>query len=62
MGKEAARIGYFDCLERGQVRMVRKRAGGGYFTILTPPSGTSADEARRLPEPLGSPRRRATPG
>ncbi len=41
MAKEAARVGYFDCLERGLVRMVRKRVGGGYFTILTPPEGSS---------------------
>jgi hypothetical protein len=42
MAKEADRIGYFDCLVRGHVRMTRKRVGGGYFTILTPPEGTSA--------------------
>ncbi len=42
MEKETARIGYFDCLVKGLVRMVRKRKGGGYFTILTPPAGTSA--------------------
>jgi hypothetical protein len=41
MQKETARIGYFDCLVKGLVRMVRKRKGGGYFTILTPPQGTS---------------------
>jgi hypothetical protein len=39
MAKEAARVGYFDCLERGLVRMVRRRVGGGYFTILTPDEG-----------------------
>ena len=33
--REAARIRYFDMVERGQVRMVRRRQGGGYFTILT---------------------------
>jgi hypothetical protein len=26
----------------GQVRMVRRRVGGGYFTILTPPEGAAA--------------------
>jgi hypothetical protein len=26
----------------GQVRMVRRRVGGGYFTVLTPPVGTTA--------------------
>jgi hypothetical protein len=41
MERETARIGYFDCLVKGLVRMVRKRRGGGYFTILTPPAGTS---------------------
>ncbi len=42
MERETARVGYFDCLEKGLVRMVRKRVGGGYFTIFTPPEGTSA--------------------
>lgn len=40
--REAARIGYFECFEKGLVRVVRRRQGGGYFTILTPPAGTSA--------------------
>ena len=39
MEAETKRVGYFDCLVKGLVRMVRKRRGGGYFTILTPPSG-----------------------
>ncbi|MEU5862420.1 MULTISPECIES: hypothetical protein [unclassified Nonomuraea] len=39
--READRIGYWHMLAKGQVRMVRKRLGGGYFTVLTPPSGTS---------------------
>jgi hypothetical protein len=39
--KEAQRIGYNKMLVKGVVRMVRKRNGGGYFTILTPPEGTS---------------------
>ncbi|MFI6595126.1 hypothetical protein ACIBHX_02700 [Nonomuraea sp. NPDC050536] len=38
--READRIGYWETLAKGQVRMVRKRAGGGYFTVLTPPAGT----------------------
>lgn len=42
MARETERIGYFDCLVKGLVRMTRKRRGGGYFTILTPPTGTSA--------------------
>lgn len=40
--REAHRIRYWDMLARGQVRMVRRRTGGGYFTILTPWPGTSA--------------------
>ncbi|NUR87576.1 MAG: hypothetical protein HOY71_26135 [Nonomuraea sp.] len=38
--READRVGYWETLAKGQVRMVRKRAGGGYFTVLTPPAGT----------------------
>ena len=41
MEAETKRIDYFDCLVKGLVRMVRKREGGGYFTILTPPAGTT---------------------
>ncbi len=39
--KEAQRIAYWDMLAQGQVRMVRRRAGGGYFTLVTPPAGTT---------------------
>ena len=39
--REAKRIGWFSMLEKGQVRMIRRRVGGGYFTILTPPAGTT---------------------
>lgn len=39
--REANRIGYWEMTERGLVRMVRRRREGGYFTILTPPEGTS---------------------
>ncbi|GLI03636.1 hypothetical protein [Phytohabitans aurantiacus] len=46
MAREAARIGYSRMLDRGVVRMVRRRDKGGYFTILTPPEGTS--ETRRI--------------
>ena len=42
MAKEAERIGWDDMRVKGLVRMVRKRQAGGYFTILTPPAGTSA--------------------
>ncbi|MGX7674506.1 hypothetical protein [Plantactinospora sp. DSM 117369] len=40
MARESARIGYPTMLVKGVVRMVRRRAGGGYFTVLTPPGGT----------------------
>src|SRR5579864_2123484 len=43
--RESKRIGYSDMLVKGQVRMVRRRQGGGYFTILTPPD---AKPARRV--------------
>lgn len=42
MEREANRIGYWDMLVKGLVRVVRRRYGGGYFTILTPPEGASA--------------------
>ncbi|GAB2668546.1 hypothetical protein GCM10027169_32910 [Gordonia jinhuaensis] len=41
MERECRRIGYLQCLHTGQVRMIRRRAGGGYYTILTPPAGSS---------------------
>lgn len=41
MDREATRIGWSGYLEKGQVRIVRRRVGGGYFSILTPPQGTS---------------------
>jgi hypothetical protein len=39
--KEADRISYWSMVEKGRVRMVRRRAEGGYFTILTPPENTT---------------------
>jgi len=41
--RESRRIDYRSMLVKGIVRMVRRRigGGGGYFTILTPPEGTS---------------------
>ncbi len=39
--REAARIDWASMLHKGQVRMVRRREGGGYYTILTPPAGTT---------------------
>jgi hypothetical protein len=44
--REARRIGYPEMLIRGQVRMVRRRRGGGYFTILTPPGDATRPAAR----------------
>ena len=38
---ETERIRWSDMLMKGQVRTVRRRLGGGYFSLLTPPSGTS---------------------
>jgi len=38
--RETRRIGFPEMLVTGQVRMVRRRQGAGYFTILTPPPGT----------------------
>lgn len=46
LAREAARIRYPDMTALGQVRMVRRRRDGGYFTILTPPAGTS--DTRRV--------------
>jgi hypothetical protein len=40
--REAKRISYPDMLVNGQVRMVRRRQGGGYYTILTPPDAIPA--------------------
>src|SRR5215472_11782747 len=40
--RERKRIGYDQMLVKGQVRMIRKRAGGGYFVILTPMAGSAA--------------------
>lgn len=41
MEREANRIRYHEMLVKGLVRMVRRRAGGGYFSVLTPPDGQS---------------------
>jgi hypothetical protein len=38
--RESKRIGFSQMLVKGQVRMVRKRQGGGYFIILTPMLGS----------------------
>ncbi len=39
--RESKRIGWDQMLVKGQVRMVRKRQGGGYFIILTPKAGVT---------------------
>ena len=41
MEREYHRIRYPEMVVKGQVRMVRRRMGGGYFTILTPPAGAT---------------------
>jgi hypothetical protein len=41
MEQEYHRISYPQTVVTGQVRMVRRRIGGGYVTILTPPEGSS---------------------
>jgi hypothetical protein len=41
LARESKRIGWDTMVARGNVRMVRRRFGGGYFTILTPDAGTS---------------------
>ncbi len=40
--REARRIRYFEMLTKGLVRVVRRREGGGYFSIVTPPEGAAA--------------------
>jgi hypothetical protein len=39
--REAKRIGYWDMLVKGQVRMIRRRSDGGYLTVVTPPEGAA---------------------
>jgi hypothetical protein len=39
--REYNRVGYAQSVRIGNVRMIRRRAGGGYFTILTPPPGSA---------------------
>lgn len=39
MASEARRIDYGSTVHNGQVRLIRRRAGGGYLTLLTAPSG-----------------------
>ncbi|MGV9409537.1 hypothetical protein ACWDOP_06440 [Nocardia sp. NPDC003693] len=44
--RECRRVGFGRSVHRGRVRMVRKRTGGGYFTMLTPSNG--AGPSRRI--------------
>ena len=46
MARESRRIRYPEMVATGQVRMVRRREAGGYFTILTTPEWTPA--AKRI--------------
>ena len=46
MERELNRIDYRAMYRKGSVRMVRRRNGGGYYTILTPPEGAS--ETKRV--------------
>lgn len=41
LAREHRRIRYPEMVTAGQVRMIRRRKAGGYFTILTPPEGAS---------------------
>jgi hypothetical protein len=41
LARESKRIGYDEMVVRGAVRMVRRRFGGGYFTLLTPAEGST---------------------
>lgn len=43
--KEAARIGWTDMLHTGVVRSIRRRHGGGYYSLFTPASEDAADGA-----------------
>jgi hypothetical protein len=38
--REMARLDWTSMISKGQVRMIRRRYGGGYFTVLTPPPGS----------------------
>lgn len=38
--REVARLDWQEVLSKGTARVVRRRHGGGYFTVVTPPAGT----------------------
>ena len=60
MEQECHRIRYSEMVVKGLVRMVRRRVGGGYFTILTPPEGAARTKRVAFRSPL-RPRRRRLP-
>ncbi|WP_313885746.1 hypothetical protein [Fodinicola feengrottensis] len=66
MEREFKRINFRDMLVNGQVRMIRRRIGGGYFVILTPPEGAAqtkriAFRARHVHMAIGYPGLRFLP-
>jgi hypothetical protein len=40
VARETKRIGWDEMVVRGYARMVRRRVGGGYIVLVTPPAGT----------------------
>jgi hypothetical protein len=50
--REATRIRYTQMLVRGNVQVVRRRLGGGYFTLLTPHPEQPPHPDRPLPAPI----------
>ena len=46
--REAHRIGYWDMLVQGDVQLVRRRAGSGYFTLLAPRAAGSPQQSAEL--------------
>lgn len=48
VARECERIGWQQMLQLGVVRMIRRRVGGGYFTILTPEQQPTEGVTRRI--------------
>lgn len=48
VAREGQRIGWDQMLQVGVVRMIRRRTGGGYFSILTPQHGASTGPTKRI--------------
>ncbi|MGI9599495.1 MAG: hypothetical protein ACR2QK_25245 [Acidimicrobiales bacterium] len=48
VARECERIGWQQMLQLGVVRMIRRRVGGGYFTILTPEQQPVGGPTRRI--------------